>query len=169
MSHPSRPLPCPGWLYPLPALPGQRGIPRLDSRGGRHPLQVGDRQCHNYSSVEPSESSLFPGWSYPPCSMAMELRDTGSSGFFLPADQILPTGEEVWPFCLLYCSTGTVLCRSGSSVYCTVVQELYCAGMGLPHGRGRADYPGVPSAGLRKINAVHKQGQGNQCQTLVFI
>lgn len=30
--------------------------------------------------------------------MAMELRDTGSYGFLLPADQIIPTAEEVWAF-----------------------------------------------------------------------
>ncbi|KAF9106540.1 hypothetical protein BGX29_009181 [Mortierella sp. GBA35] len=28
--------------------------------------------------------------------MAVELRDTGRNGFMLPADQILPTGEETW-------------------------------------------------------------------------
>jgi hypothetical protein len=28
--------------------------------------------------------------------MAVELRDTGRNGFMLPAEQILPTGEETW-------------------------------------------------------------------------
>jgi len=28
----------------------------------------------------------------------MELRDTGASGFLLPPEQIIPTGEEVWAF-----------------------------------------------------------------------
>lgn len=27
---------------------------------------------------------------------ALELRDTGAYGFLLPADQIIPTGEETW-------------------------------------------------------------------------
>lgn len=27
---------------------------------------------------------------------ALEMRDTGEYGFLLPADQILPTGEETW-------------------------------------------------------------------------
>jgi len=30
--------------------------------------------------------------------MAHELRDTGEFGFLLPADQIIPTGEEIWAF-----------------------------------------------------------------------
>lgn len=29
-------------------------------------------------------------------SMTVELRDTGSNGFVLPAAQILPSGEEMW-------------------------------------------------------------------------
>lgn len=33
-----------------------------------------------------------------PYSYGMELRDTGNYGFILPADQIVPTGEEVWAF-----------------------------------------------------------------------
>jgi murein tripeptide amidase MpaA len=33
-----------------------------------------------------------------PYSYAMELRDTGSYGFILPPDQIIPSGEEVWAF-----------------------------------------------------------------------
>jgi len=33
-----------------------------------------------------------------PYSFGMELRDTGEHGFLLPADQIIPTGEEVWAF-----------------------------------------------------------------------
>ena len=28
----------------------------------------------------------------------IELRDTGNYGFILPADQIIPTGEEIWAF-----------------------------------------------------------------------
>jgi len=31
-------------------------------------------------------------------SISMELRDTGYYGFILPADQIIPTAEEVWAF-----------------------------------------------------------------------
>jgi len=31
-------------------------------------------------------------------SMAMELRDTGTYGFLLPASQIIPTAEETWAF-----------------------------------------------------------------------
>lgn len=27
---------------------------------------------------------------------ALELRDTGNYGFLLPADQIIPVGEETW-------------------------------------------------------------------------
>jgi len=33
-----------------------------------------------------------------PYSYGMELRDTGNYGFILPADQIIPSGEEVWAF-----------------------------------------------------------------------
>ena len=33
-----------------------------------------------------------------PYSFGMELRDTGRYGFILPADQIIPTSEEVWAF-----------------------------------------------------------------------
>jgi len=33
-----------------------------------------------------------------PYSYGMELRDTGSYGFVLPPEQIIPTGEEVWAF-----------------------------------------------------------------------
>lgn len=33
-----------------------------------------------------------------PYSYGMELRDTGASGFLLPPEQIIPTGEEVWAF-----------------------------------------------------------------------
>jgi len=33
-----------------------------------------------------------------PYSYAMELRDNGTYGFLLPADQIIPTGEELWAF-----------------------------------------------------------------------
>ena len=33
-----------------------------------------------------------------PFSIGMELRDTGVFGFLLPANQIIPTGEEVWAF-----------------------------------------------------------------------
>jgi len=33
-----------------------------------------------------------------PYSYGMELRDTGSYGFLLPPEQIIPTGEEVWAF-----------------------------------------------------------------------
>lgn len=29
-------------------------------------------------------------------SMTVELRDTGNNGFVLPANQILPSGEEMW-------------------------------------------------------------------------
>jgi hypothetical protein len=29
-------------------------------------------------------------------SFTLELRDTGASGFLLPADQIVPTAEETW-------------------------------------------------------------------------
>ncbi len=29
-------------------------------------------------------------------SMTVELRDTGDNGFVLPADQIVPSGEEMW-------------------------------------------------------------------------
>jgi len=28
----------------------------------------------------------------------MELRDTGTYGFLLPPEQIIPTGEETWAF-----------------------------------------------------------------------
>jgi hypothetical protein len=33
-----------------------------------------------------------------PYSYAMELRDTGASGFLLPPNQIIPTAEETWAF-----------------------------------------------------------------------
>ena len=33
-----------------------------------------------------------------PYSIGMELRDTGTYGFLLPPDQIIPTGEETWAF-----------------------------------------------------------------------
>ena len=33
-----------------------------------------------------------------PYSYGMELRDTGAYGFLLPANQIIPTGEETWAF-----------------------------------------------------------------------
>lgn len=33
-----------------------------------------------------------------PYSYGMELRDTGSNGFILPPDQIIPTGEETWVY-----------------------------------------------------------------------
>jgi len=36
-----------------------------------------------------------------PLSYTIEMRDTGAYGFLLPADQIIPTGEEVWA-ALLY-------------------------------------------------------------------
>ena len=29
---------------------------------------------------------------------SIELRDTGRYGFLLPADQIIPNGEEIWAF-----------------------------------------------------------------------
>jgi len=35
-------------------------------------------------------------------SMSMELRDTGTNGFLLPPDQIIPTAEEVWAFHLTF-------------------------------------------------------------------
>jgi len=33
-----------------------------------------------------------------PYSFGMELRDNGTYGHILPADQIIPTGEETWAF-----------------------------------------------------------------------
>ena len=34
-------------------------------------------------------------------SFTMQLRDQGRYGFLLPADQIIPSGEEVWGFHML--------------------------------------------------------------------
>ena len=35
-------------------------------------------------------------------SYTLELRDTGYYGFLLPADQIVPVGEEVWAAMLVF-------------------------------------------------------------------
>ena len=38
---------------------------------------------------------MFQGIKY---AYSVELRDTGRYGFLLPADQIIPNGEEIWAF-----------------------------------------------------------------------
>lgn len=64
----------------------------------------GYTQGQTYWTIYPA-SGVFPDWTYGETGaygFTIELRDTGSYGFLLPANQILPNAEELWPAALYF-------------------------------------------------------------------
>ncbi|MBL1218709.1 MAG: hypothetical protein D8M59_14600 [Planctomycetes bacterium] len=61
-------------------------------------------QGQTYWSIYPA-SGVMPDWTYGEAGAlgyTIELRDTGQYGFLLPANQILPNAEEIWPAALAF-------------------------------------------------------------------
>lgn len=52
--------------------------------------------CQTIYQATGSSSDWMYGQMKIPYSLAVELRDTGRYGFVLPANQIIPSGEEAW-------------------------------------------------------------------------
>merc|ERR1711892_82937 len=83
---------CPGYdaMFDL----GNRGNDALYNVHGKF-YEVGCIPCVLYTAAGTSLDWAL-GVAGIPYVYSIELRDTGSYGFLLPADQIIPTAEEAW-------------------------------------------------------------------------
>jgi len=92
------------WGYTTATAPGYYAMLDLGNRGydalhavhGKY-YEVGCIPCVLYTASGTSLDWAL-GVAGVPYVYSIELRDTGSYGFLLPADQIIPNAEEVWAF-----------------------------------------------------------------------
>ncbi|XP_050705532.1 carboxypeptidase B-like isoform X5 [Eriocheir sinensis] len=89
-----------GYTYTLPANYDEQyrvsgiGVAALEAVHGTQ-YEYGTIADVIYQDSGSSSDWVYDGWGIQ-YSFSLELRDTGNYGFLLPAEQIIPTGEETW-------------------------------------------------------------------------